>query len=364
MRKPFVPGLVTQKTYLKQFEDGKIDLDIHGMREAAKKKKRNKLFTLVTAGLLLSSVALADYYLSDGTKVSWAGGNNVILKPQNGPAQIVSATRNADGRLVPTTGLTSSQRNQTNLLGSQSVGGNSQFNQNTGVSVPVFTNGQLTGFSNIFQNSSGLGRTFYTQNNGAGSAGQTVISGANGGSADFNWNRVDLTNGSTNGTSGQSTRSTGGTSGSAYVPPVNSYSPPRYAIDSFEIYHNTAWEQARIRNNRQMNQFYAGEALEVRVTGSNIRSAQVTFLFGNPNQDMPQMLIDSSDRRPTFQQTITLNGSLNGEGWLKHWAMIPDGNYTVRLSVTYNNGTTVTQEKQVQILGSVMDNMTPGGSDY
>ncbi|AQT87051.1 hypothetical protein B1222_23780 (plasmid) [Paenibacillus larvae subsp. pulvifaciens] len=97
----------------------------------------------------------------------------------------------------------------------------------------------------------------------------------------------------------------------------------------------------------------------VKVRGENIASASASFNFGNPNQDMPKMMLAGSDRRPTFNKTVSLSGSgysSSGQGWERHWAMIPDGKYPVTITVKYTNGRSESRTQDVIIHNSVIDN--------
>lgn len=351
---------------LKMYPDGRIDTDVDGMRQKSRSRRIKWLYGLAFLGVFGTSIALADYYLSDGTKVQWAGPNNPNKVLVNG--QLRDAVRNADGRLVPTS-INGTQRQETSLLGRQSAGsGDARFNVQSRLTVPVFTNGTLTGFANVWHDANGLGRTYYTNSNQAGQQNQSVVSGSNGGTADFNWSRVDLT-------ARTSTRTQpSAVAQSPYQAPRPASYAPTYAPSSqvvpqpvasligFQLLHNSAWEQVRVKEHRSVQQFYAGEPIVVRVQGQGIRTARVQFLFGNPQQDLPKFVLAAADRRPSFEQIITFSGQQT-EGWLKQWSMIPDGTYQVKLDVTFTNGQTATRSTVVQITGSVVDMMQPGGTD-
>lgn len=327
-----------------------------------KNGKRIVIPAVIVAVLALAGISYADYYLSDGTLVKWAGGNQLQVVRSDGSTETVTGTRNSDGRLVPSSGISNSQRSETNLLGSQNTGGDSRFNQNTGVSVPVFTNGQLTGYSNIYQDSSGLGRTYYTQNNGAGSVGSTVISGQNGGSADFNWSRVDLT-------------SPTATPTSSYNPPSNTYSPPSYSytppapppppptnlLRTTSIEHNSAWEDIRNKHSRSQGQFYSGEKFVVKATATHdATSVSVSFNFPQATQDVSPAFQESPNQaRPNFAATYQLTKQntydWSGTFWRKAWVGIPDGTYSAVITTVFQNGQTRTATHSIQIQGSILD---------
>lgn len=139
-------------------------------------------------------------------------------------------------------------------------------------------------------------------------------------------------------------------------------------VYTWGVNHNAAFEAARVRNGRTSDEFYAGEPMEAYITGHNLATVTATFPMGYPQVDLPDMVLDdTSNRRPSLAQTITLVGgqaAMNGEGWLKTWPYIPDGTYTVTFNVTYQDGEQTSKTATVTILNSVIDKFTPGGSDY
>lgn len=79
------------------------------------------------------------------------------------------------------------------------------------------------------------------------------------------------------------------------------------------------------------------------------------------------LLNDASTSRPSFSPTISLAGShasMYGKGWLKHWAMIPDGTYTVDFVIRFIDGEIRNRITSITIKDSVIDKFTPGGSGY
>ncbi|AQZ49370.1 hypothetical protein ERICIV_04636 (plasmid) [Paenibacillus larvae subsp. larvae] len=359
------------KKYLFKKNGRSVDIDWESMNKIQKRKKMKRWGSLVGVVALLSTTVFANYYLTDGTYVAWNSEDSVRIIDQNGNEKIVAAEKNDQGRLVPKTGLTDEQVKETNYLPDQELGkNNGKGNNQTGNTVPIFIDGKFTGeFGNIWDDDNYGG---YTQTK------EGWVQDKYGKKVKYEWNgdSVNVVTGKNSGgnngdssTPGDNENNGGGNSGDTnngenngggIIPPIDPPPPPpRYEIDSVELYHNNAWEVARNRHNRSKGEFYAGEPILVKVRGENIASASASFNFGNPNQDMPKMMLAGSDRRPTFNKTVSLSGSgysSSGQGWERHWAMIPDGKYPVTITVKYTNGRSESRTQDVIIHNSVIDN--------
>ncbi|WP_128896659.1 PKD domain-containing protein [Longirhabdus pacifica] len=111
-----------------------------------------------------------------------------------------------------------------------------------------------------------------------------------------------------------------------------------------EIYPSTtSWEDLRIERNRQEAVFWAGEPfLSVASTSSNAKDVQVSFDF--PKAEYKISEIYSSEPYPDFAGTINLT-STNDINWSGKYGnglqyyFIPDGNYNITFTATYENGT-------------------------
>ncbi|AQT86994.1 hypothetical protein ERICIV_04535 (plasmid) [Paenibacillus larvae subsp. larvae] len=359
------------RKYLFKKDGNSVDIDWAKMRSLEKRKKMKRWGSLVGLVALISTTVFANYYLTDRTYVEYVDDNHVSV---NG--KIVAAEKNDQGRLVPKTGLTDEQLKETNYLPDQKLGeNNGKGDIQTGNTVPIFIDGKFTGeFGNVWDDDNYGGYTQTKEGWVQDKYGKkvkyewngdsvNVVTGKNSGGNNGD-SSTPGTPGRNDGNGGGDGNNNGGDNGGV-VPPIDPPPPPpRYEIDSIELYHNNAWEDARKRNNRSTAEFYAGEPVLVKVRGENIASAKVTFNFGNPNQDMPKFMVDGSDRRPSFNQTVTLTGSgssSNGQGWQKHWAMIPDGKYRATITVKYTNGKTESRTRDIVIRNSAIDNMQPGG---
>lgn len=325
--------------------------------------KRSFVLALGITALFVGGHAFADYFLQDGTRVRWLGGNTIEVRNPNGQTYTTSnTTRNSAGRLV-TNEMTSNQRSQTSQLGRQDTGGDSRFRAGVNtVTVPVYQNGQFVGYANNHQDASGLGRTYYTSNTSNGRSGTAVINGTNGNTADFNWTRVDL--------SAPASQPTVPRSSSSYLPspspsvpspPPPPPPPPTNLLRSTSIEHNPAWEAIRLKNNRTQSQFYAGEKFVVRATTTyDATSVQVSFQFPQANADLsPAFRTPTEPARPSLAATFSLSKQntydWQGTFWKKSWPVLPDGRYTVTVTATYQNGQTRTATHTVQILNSILD---------
>lgn len=333
----------------------------------SRRYRKRIVLTLGFSSLLFGGWAYADYVLQDGTRVRWLGGNTIEVRNPDGSSYTTSNTsRNAEGRLVANE-MNDRQRSQTNQLGSQTSGGDSRFRPGANtVTIPVYENGRFVGYANNHQDSNGLGRTYYTGDTANGREGTAVIDGSNGGSADFNWTRVDLSSRSSSppsrppGSSNQpqqtsNPRSTSSTRTNPTPP------PPTNLLRSSSIEHNAAWEAVRVKHGRAQSEFYAGEKFVVRATATQDATAmQVTFQFPQAAKDLsPAFREPTEPARPALAATFSLRkvNTYDWEGtfWKKSWMGLSDGTYSIIVTASFQNGQTRTTTHTVQIRNSILD---------
>ena len=195
------------------------------------KTKRVWIITLVF--LLFAGICYADYTMPDGTVVKWISGNTLEVISPNGSSHITTGERSDTGRLV----AVDNSVNQTiaNQIPSQNSATQGGMN-NTNMTVPIVTNGQVTGFADIYGNGTAYqGNTAVRSSNE--SQGNTV--GWNGMNNGYGGGVITITtpgqtttptppsqDGSSSSSGGETNSSSGvdnGGSNNTYTPP---YTPP------------------------------------------------------------------------------------------------------------------------------------------
>ncbi|GAX92078.1 hypothetical protein [Effusibacillus lacus] len=334
-------------------------------RSEHKKQKRKFLIPVIACCVLLGGLASADYFLSNGKQVKWAGYGSDGKPQVKVDGKLTSATFNKDGRAVPDNYVSSKEKKETNSLGRMDVGGDSKY-KHFKDTVPVFKDGKFTGkFANVFDDKpgdDGLGHSFYTKGKEAGTWTNT------GGDAKWGGSRIDFTSSgpTPTSTSSSSSKKKSGSSSSNSSTNSGATTPtpppaPTNILQSYSIEHNSAWEAVRTKNNRTQAQFYAGEKFVVKATTTfDATSVSVTFHFPQAAKDVSPAFRDSNDpARPNFAATFQLNKEDNftwsGTFWKKYWAAIPDGTYSATITSTFQNGETRTANHTIQIKGSIVD---------
>ena len=193
------------------------------------KTKRVLIFTLVF--LLFAGTCYADYTMPDGTVVKWVSGNTLQVISPDGSSHTTTGTDNGSGRLVPVDNSFNDNRLLASQLPSQNSATQGGMN-NTNMTVPIVTNGQISGWADIYGNGTAYqGDTAVRSSNE--SQGNTVgwngvNNGYGGGVINITTPEQTTTPTSPSQDGGSSSYGGGGDNGGSnntYTPP---YTPPEY----------------------------------------------------------------------------------------------------------------------------------------